>query len=119
MSIINILWTNVVNILNLIFNPILLLDPNPTNPALSVLIIAFVVSLISTVASKYLVNQDEIQTMQGKIRNHQQELIEARKNNDADKIKNLEAENSSIMELQTKLMSNQLKPTLITTIPIF
>ena len=35
--------------LNTVFNPILALDPNPANPALTVLIIAFIVSLITTI----------------------------------------------------------------------
>ena len=30
--------------LNAVFNPILAMDPNPSNPALTVLIIAFIVS---------------------------------------------------------------------------
>mgnify|MGYP003298492529 CR=1 FL=1 len=47
-------WGIVLNALNTIFNPILAIDPNPANPALTVLIIAFIVSLITTIANKYL-----------------------------------------------------------------
>ena len=46
----------IYGVLNAIFNPILAMDPNPANPALTVLIIAFIVSLITTVANKYLVD---------------------------------------------------------------
>ena len=52
--------------LNVVFNPILAMDPNPTNPALTVLIIAFIVSLITTIANKYLVDQDELNEHQAK-----------------------------------------------------
>ena len=49
-------WGIILGALNSVFNPILALDPNPTNPALTVLIIAFIVSLITTIANKYLVD---------------------------------------------------------------
>ena len=52
--------------LNTVFNPILAMDPNPSNPALTVLIIAFIVSLITTVANKYLVDQDEMNEIQAR-----------------------------------------------------
>ena len=42
------------------------MDPNPTNPALTVLIIAFIVSLITTIANKYLVDQDEMNEIQAR-----------------------------------------------------
>ena len=54
----------VYGVLNAIFNPILAMDPNPSNPALTVLIIAFIVSLITTVANKYLVDQDALNEKQ-------------------------------------------------------
>ena len=41
------------------FQSILSMDPIP-NPALTVLIIAFIVSLITTIANKYLVDRDEM-----------------------------------------------------------
>lgn len=52
--------------LNAIFNPLLSMDPNPTNPALTVLVIAFIVSLITTIANKYLVDQDEMNEIQAR-----------------------------------------------------
>ena len=48
------IWDVVFNALNAIFNPILALDPNPTNPALTVLIIAFIVSLIRIIQRRRL-----------------------------------------------------------------
>ena len=50
-------WGIILGALNTIFNPILAMDPNPTNPALTVLIIAFIVSLITTIANKEKVNK--------------------------------------------------------------
>ena len=65
----SIIWDGVVNVLNSIFNPILAMDPNPANPALTVLIIAFIVSLITTIANKYLVDQEEMEAIQKGIKN--------------------------------------------------
>ena len=47
-------------VLDSIFCPILAMDPNQVSPALTVLIIAFIVSLITTIANKYLVDQDAV-----------------------------------------------------------
>ena len=82
--------------LNVIFNPILAMDPNPANPALTVLIIAFFVSLITTVANKYLVDQDELNK----------------------KMAELQAKQSDMMKDQTAMMTDQFKPMIVTFVPI-
>ena len=46
------IFNMVFEALNAIFSPLLALDPNPQNPALTVLVIAFIVSLITTIATK-------------------------------------------------------------------
>ena len=58
-DIFGMLSTSLLDLLNGLFNPILAMDPNPHSPALTVLIIAFFVSLITTIANKYLVDQDK------------------------------------------------------------
>ena len=71
----------VINVLNAIFNPLLAMDPNPTNPALTVLVIAFIVSLITTIANKLLVDQDEMNRVQAEMKEFQKEpVIPPRKN---------------------------------------
>ena len=77
--------------LNAIFNPILSIDPNPTNPALTVLIIAFIVSLITTIANKYLVDQDEMNEIQERNKAFQKELREAQKKGDGKRMAELQA----------------------------
>ena len=59
----------VLDVLNAIFNPILALDPNPQNPALTVVIVAFIVSLITNIANKYLVDQDKVNESQKSLKN--------------------------------------------------
>ena len=104
--------------LNTIFNPILAMDPNPTNPALTVLIIAFIVSLITTVANKYLVDQDEMNEIQAEMKEFQNELRDAQKRGDGKRVAELQAKQPELMQRQSKMMSNQFKPMIVTFVPI-
>ena len=104
--------------LNTIFNPILALDPNPANPALTVLIIAFFVSLITTIANKYLVDQDEMNEIQARNKAFQKELREAQKRGDGKKIAELQAKQTEMMQDQSKMMTNSFKPMIVTFVPI-
>ena len=104
--------------LNSIFNPILALDPNPTNPALTVLIIAFIVSLITTIANKYLVDQDEMNEIQARNKAYQSELRDAQKRGDGKKIAELQAKQAEMMQDQSKMMTNSFKPMIVTFVPI-
>jgi uncharacterized membrane protein (DUF106 family) len=104
--------------MNSIFNPILALDPNPANPALTVLVIAFIVSLITTIANKYLVDQDEMNEIQAKSKKLTKELREAQKKGDGKKVAELQAQQSEMMQEQSKMMSSQFKPMLVTFVPI-
>ena len=104
--------------LNTVFNPILAMDPNPTNPALTVLIIAFIVSLITTVANKYLVDQDEMNDIQKEMKEFQNELRDAQKRGDGKRVAELQAKQPELMKRQSKMMSNQFKPMIVTFVPI-
>lgn len=104
--------------LNTIFNPILALDPNPTNPALTVLIIAFFVSLITTVANKYLVDQEEMNEHQARMKDLNKRMRDAQKRGDGKELAKIQAEQSEMMKDQTAMMSNQFKPMIVTFVPI-
>ena len=104
--------------LNTIFSPILAMDPNPTNPALTVLIIAFFVSLITTIANKYLVDQDEMNEIQERNKAFQRELRDAQKKGDGKKVAELQARQSEMMQDQSKMMTNSFKPMIVTFVPI-
>jgi len=115
---IGMMWGAVVNALNAIFNPILAIDPNPTNPALTVLIIAFIVSLITTIANKYLVDQEAMNEQQAKMKEFQSRLRDAQKRGDGKEIAKLQAEQSELMQMQSQMMTNQFKPMFVTFLPI-
>ncbi len=104
--------------LNVIFNPILAMDPNPANPALTVLIIAFFVSLITTVANKYLVDQDELNERQKSMQEFNKELRDAQKRGDGKKMAELQAKQADMMKDQTAMMTDQFKPMIVTFVPI-
>ncbi len=104
--------------LNTVFNPILAIDPNPANPALTVLIIAFIVSLITTIANKYLVDQDELNERQLRMKEFNSRLREAQKRGDGKEIAKLQAEQADMMKDQTAMMSEQFKPMFVTFVPI-
>ena len=108
----------VYGIMNMIFNPILALDPNPTNPALTVLIIAFIVSLITTVANKYLVDQDALNERQKAMSDFNKELRDAQKRGDGKKIAEMQAKQADMMKDQTAMMTDQFKPMIVTFVPI-
>lgn len=104
--------------LNTVFNPILALDPNPANPALTVLIIAFIVSLITTIANKYLVDQDELNAQQAEMKEFNARLRDAQKRGDGKEVAKLQAEQAELMKNQTAMMTNQFKPMIVTFVPI-
>ena len=108
----------VLDALNTVFNPILALDPNPANPALTVLIIAFLVSLLTTIANKYLVDQEQMNAMNEKSRKLSKEVREAQKRGDGKELAKLQAEQTKMMQEQTAMMGDQLRPMFVTFVPI-
>ena len=117
-DIFSMLSTGVIDALNTIFNPILAMDPNPQNPALTVLVIAFLVSLITTIANKYLVDQDKMNENQKKSRELSSKMREAQKKGDGKEIARLQAEQTEMLKNQNAVMMESFKPMFVTFIPI-
>ena len=113
-----VIWNSLINVMNAIFNPILALDPNPQNPALAVLIIAFIVSLITTIANKYMVDQDALNEQQAKMKDLNKRLRDAQKRGDGKEVSKIQAEQMAAMGDQTAMMTNQFKPVIVTMVPI-
>lgn len=108
----------VFNVLNAIFNPILAMDPNPHSPALTVLIIAFIVSLITTIANKYLVDQEKMNENQKKSRELSSRMRDAQKRGDGKEIAKLQAEQTEMLKNQNAVMMESFKPMIVTFVPI-
>ena len=117
-NIFNLMPVEVIGIMNTIFSPLLAMDPNPSNPALTILVIAFIVSLISNVAGRYLVDRERAVEIQGEISDFNEQLRKARKANDGDELAKLQLKQPKILKLQSEMMLNSLKPMLVTYLPI-
>ena len=78
----------------------------------------FTLSLITTIANKYLVDQDEMNEIQARSKKLTSELREAQKRGDGKKIAELQARQTEMMQEQTAMMSNQFKPMIVTFVPI-
>lgn len=104
--------------LNGIFGPLVTLDPNPQNPVLTVLVVAFIVSLITTIANKFLVDQDKMNETQAKMKEFQKEVREAQKAGDGKKLVQLQQQQQEMMKAQTEMMGNSFKPMIVTLVPI-
>ena len=108
----------ILNALNAVFNPLLALDPNPQNPALTVLVIAFIVSLITTIANKYLVDQEKVNENQKRSKELSSRMREAQKKGDGKELAKLQAEQTEMLKDQNAVMMESFKPMLVTFVPI-
>lgn len=108
----------VFDILNGIFNPILALDPNPSNPMLTIFLISTLIALLTTVANKLLVDQDEMEVIREEMKEFQNEMKEAQLSGDSKALAKVQSKQSEVMAKQSKMMTSSFKPLIITFIPI-
>ncbi len=87
---------------------LLLLDP-----ALAIIIMAFIVSIITTLAIKFLTNQSLMKDMKEELKELQGEMKDLR-----DNPKKLSKVNTRFMETNMKYMTHSMRPTLFTLIPL-
>ena len=112
------IFNPIVNVMNDFFNPLIALDPNPSNPIITVFIIALIVAIITTVANKLLVDHDEMNSIRKEMKEFQQELREAQQSGDNKKLAKLQAKQGDFMQKQSKMMTNSFKPAIVTMVPI-
>lgn len=94
--------------LNPIFSPLL-----NYNPLFGIFVISLIISILITVAYKYLTNQKLMKEMKEKIKLHQKNMKEHR--NDKQKMMQIQKE---AMEVNMQYMMHSFKPTLITFLPL-
>ncbi|WP_423792883.1 EMC3/TMCO1 family protein [Methanocaldococcus indicus] len=100
------------NFLDGIFLPLI----KSFHPAIAILIIALIVSLITNVATKLLVNQERVAEIKEELKNYQKKLKLAQKNPDL--MQELQKEQEKYLKLNTELMKMSFKPMIYTWIPI-
>lgn len=96
------------NLLDPVFSPLLSLDP-----VLGILVISIVITLISTLAYKYLTDQDKLRRLKKDMKKYQEKIKKLR--NQPDKMMKVQQE---MMGKNMELMKQSFKPTLYTLIPI-
>ncbi|MDR2544670.1 MAG: EMC3/TMCO1 family protein [Methanobrevibacter sp.] len=100
-----------------IFNPIIALDPNPKNPLLVIFLIAFLLSILTNLAQKYLLDHEKMDDMREKSAEFQKKMNAVRKSGDAKAMNKLQAEQQEFMKDQSEIMMMQFKPMLVTIVP--
>ena len=105
-------------VLDAIFAPLISLDPTPKNPMLTIFVISLIISLITTLAQKLLVDQDEMKEIQDEMKAYQKEMKEAQMSGDNRQMAKLQAKQGDVMAKQSKMMKMSFKPMIVTFIPI-
>lgn len=108
----------IFRVLDSIFAPLIAMDPTPNNPIITVFVISIIIALITTIANKLLVDQDEMQSIQEEMKEFQKELREAQQNGDGKKLAKLQSQQGEFMQKQSKMMTNSFKPMIVTFLPI-
>ena len=108
----NFIFDAYYNTLDMLFMPIIV----NTHPAIAILIMAFIVSFIITLATKLLVDQERMEEIKTKIQEFQIKVKKASK--DPELMKEIEKEQQQMMEIQMEMMKMSFKPMIYTWIPI-
>jgi uncharacterized membrane protein (DUF106 family) len=100
------------------------LDPlSMTMPIYWVIIVLSVITAFYTsLIQKLTVDMKKLKSIQKRVMNYQRELMEATKQDNKYKLKQLEEEKKEIQQLQSEMMSMQFKPmfySMVVTLPIF
>jgi uncharacterized membrane protein (DUF106 family) len=88
------------------------------NTFLAVLIIGAIISFITTLANKLLVDQDRLVYLQKEMKEFNQEMMEARKTNDPKAMGKVQKKQAEFMNLQKEMMFMSFKPMIVTFVPI-
>jgi len=83
------------------------------HPAFAILLISVLISLVITLAIKFLTNQSLMKDMRNEMKELQKEMQKLKNNP-----KRMQQINDRFMEINMKYMSHSMKPTLFTFIPI-
>jgi len=83
------------------------------HPALAIFLISLLISVITTLALKFLTNQSLMKDLKKEMKELQEEMKELKNNP-----KKMSAVNSKFMETNMKYMTHSMKPSLFTLLPI-
>lgn len=101
-----------------ILSPLLSIDPTPNNPILTIFIISLIISLLTTIAQKLLVDQDKMKSIQDEMKEYQSEMREAQLSKDTKRLADLQSKQAEVMGKQSEVMKMSFRPMIVTFIPI-
>ncbi|MDR3292341.1 MAG: EMC3/TMCO1 family protein [Methanobrevibacter sp.] len=108
---------SIFSYLDQVFNPIIALDPNPKNPLLTIFLIAFLLSIFTNLAQKYLMDHEKLDNMKKKSSEFQKKMSAVRKSGDDKAMSKMQAEQQEFMKAQSEMMMMSFKPMLVTIVP--
>ena len=100
--------------LNAAFNPLILY----MGPIMAILVVGALISFVTTLANKLLVDQDRLMYLQKEMKEFNQEMMEARKSNDPKALEKAQKKQMEFMSLQKEMMFMSFKPMIVTFVPI-
>ena len=101
-----------------LLNPLLSLDPTPSNPIFTIFLIATIIAFFIVVLQKLLIDYDRMAELQAEMKELQAEARAAQKSGDPKALAKVQKKQMELMPKNKELMMMQMKPSIITIIPI-
>jgi len=94
-----------------------MLDPNPPNSTIGLMLISMILMFISTLANRLLVDQKKMREWRTEINEWNTKFREALKKKDSKLIEKLKKQQPRILQLQAKMFKQSMKVTAIFFVP--
>lgn len=104
--------------LDFLLNPLISLDPTPSNPLLTIFIIATIIAFFIVVLQKLLIDYDRMHELQAEMKQLQNDFKAAQKSGDPKALAKVQKKQAELLPKNKELMMMQMRPTFITLIPI-
>jgi len=96
-----------------------LLEPTIPNSTIFVLLLALLLTVITSLANRFLTNQEQLQSWRKQVSDWQKEFNEARKSGDKKQLEKAMRKQKQVMQIQSKMFGQQMKVSLIFIVPFF
>lgn len=104
--------------LDFLLDPLISLDPNPSNPIITIFLIATIIAFFIVVLQKLLIDFDKMAELQAETKELQKEMRAAQQSGDPKALAKVQKKQMELMPKQKDLMIMQMKPSFITIVPI-
>ncbi|RAP45520.1 EMC3/TMCO1 family protein [uncultured Methanosphaera sp.] len=104
--------------LDFLLNPLISMDPTPSNPVFTIFFIAALIALFIVVLQKWLIDYDKMHELQAEMKELQNDMRAAQQSGDPKALAKVQKRQKELLPKNNELMKMQMKPTIITMIPI-